>query len=342
MSESKDVEVIAEAIDLKKYFTVESGFFSMGEEGKVKAVDEVNLAIKEGEIYGLVGESGCGKTTLGKLMIGLLKPTKGKVDYRGIDFTTLSDEENRKLRKDVGIVYQNPRATLNPRMLIEEILDRPIEIHNLAESEEEKEEMMKEVLEEVGIEKYLMERYPHELSGGQQQRISIARALLMDPDFIFLDEPTSALDVVTQAHVLNLLSRLHEEHNFTYLFVSHDISVVQHMSDWMGVMYVGQLVETADTKEIRKNPLHPYTRSLFASVPSSDPTEEKKEEYILRGEIPSSINPPKGCRFEGRCPYSKEVCKEEPPALVDVGEGHKVACHFVEDRDHSWPRINKQ
>jgi len=327
-------EKLIEVKSLKKYFETKRGIFAR-ERKWVHAVDDVNFYIRRGEVFGLVGESGCGKTTVGKLILGLIRPTTGEIDFDGHNIAEFDKEKLRKLRRRMGIIYQHPQSSLNPRMTVHTILSRPIDIHKIAQGEK-KEEIILKVLEEVGLEPQHLDRYPHEFSGGQQQRIAIGRVLVLNPDFVVLDEPTSALDVSVQAHILNLLGELQSKFGFTYLLISHDLNIVEHMSDRIGVMYVGKMVELADKEELRRNALHPYTRSLLAAVPIADP-KHKRTGSILKGEVPSTINPPPGCRFHPRCSYAKPICKEKEPEFKDVGKGHLVACHFVKSLSHKWP-----
>jgi oligopeptide transport system ATP-binding protein len=320
---NKDLVVVQ---DLKKYFETQKGIFSRRVRW-IRAVDGVSFLIKKGEVFGLVGESGCGKTTVGKLILGLIRPTAGKIYFDGRDLARMSEEELRRLRRRMGVVYQHPQSSLNPRMTVSQIVGRPLEIHGIAKGGE-KEKIVLDVLKEVGLGPEHLDRFPHEFSGGQQQRIAIARVLVLKPDFVVLDEPTSMLDVSVQAHILNLLSDLREKFGFTYLLISHDLNVVEHMSDRIAVMYVGKIVELAPQSELRDNPLHPYTQSLLAAVPIPDPRYKPKG-TVLRGEIPSVIDPPPGCRFHPRCPYAKPICREREPEFLDVENGHYVACHLV-------------
>ena len=330
--EAKDSEEkLIEIRNLKKYFLTKRGIFAR-ERKWVHAVDDVNFYVRRGEVFGLVGESGCGKTTVGKLILGLIRPTAGEVHFEGRNLTELNEEELRKLRKRMGVIYQHPQSSLNPRMTVHTTLSRPMVIHKIAEGGK-KEEIILRVLKEVGLKPQHLDRYPHEFSGGQQQRIAIGRVLVLNPEFVVLDEPTSALDVSVQAHILNLLSELQSKFGLTYLLISHDLGIVDHMSDRIGVMYVGKMVELADKEELRKNALHPYTRLLLEVVPIADP-EHKRKGVVLKGEVPSAINPPPGCRFHPRCPYAKPICEKEPK-FEDVGGGHYVACHL-------WRAISKE
>ena len=330
-------EHLIEVRGLKKYFETKMGIFAR-EKKWVHAVDDVSFYIRKGEVFGLVGESGCGKTTVGKLILGLISPMAGDIYFDGHNLTEFDKEELRKLRRRMGIIYQHPQSSLNPRMTVHTILSRPIDIYKIAEGEK-KEEIILKVLEEVGLEPRHLDRYPHEFSGGQQQRIAVGRILVLNPDFVVLDEPTSALDVSVQAHILNMLGELQSKFGFTYLLISHDLNVVEYMSDRIAVMYVGKMVELADNDELRKNALHPYARLLLAAVPVVDPRHRREGGVVLKGEIPSTINPPSGCRFHTRCPYAKPVCKAKEPEFRDVGGGHCVACHFVKSRKHKWPSI---
>lgn len=317
---------IVEVRGLKKYFVAERGLF-FGAKKWIRAVDGVDFHINRGEIFGLVGESGCGKSTVGKLILGLWKPTAGRVHFDGRDIAEMDGGELRKLRRRMSIVYQHPYSSFNPRMLVRDIVGRPLEAFEIAKGRK-KEEMVTNALQEVGLNPEHMFRYPHEFSGGQQQRIAVARVLALNPDFVVLDEPTSALDMSVQAHVLNLLSHLQQKYRFTYLFISHDLNVIEHISDRIGVMYVGKLLEVAAKKELYQNPLHPYTKFLLEAVLVPSPKRRRKRE-ILRGEVPSPITPPPGCRFHPRCPYARDICRKEFPELVDVGREHQVACHLV-------------
>lgn len=322
-------ETLVEIKDLKKYFQTKKGIFSR-ETKRVRAVDGIDLKIRKGEIFGLVGESGCGKTTVGRLILRLTDPTEGEINFDGHDLMGLSKEEMRKMRRRMGIIFQHPQASLNPRMSVAGYIGRVFDIHDIARGHEKEERILK-VIREVGLEQEHLDRYPHEFSGGQQQRIVIARVLALNPEFVVLDEPTSALDVSVQAHILNLLSRLHRKFGFTYLLISHDLSIIEHMSDRIAVMYVGKIVELAEKDELQRNAKHPYTLSLLSAAPVPDP-EHKREEVVLKGEIPSSINPPKGCRFHTRCPYAESRCSREEPKLRDIGGGHYVACHRLRDK----------
>jgi len=318
------MEAIVRVEKLKKYFPIYGGVIKKPV-GYVRAVDEVSMTINKKETIGLVGESGCGKTTLGRTIGKLLEPDGGKIYFKGVDITHMKDREFRKFRRYIQMVFQDPFASLNPRMTIKDIIGEPLKIHERIKGKELEERVL-ELLEVVGLKKEHLYRYPHEFSGGQRQRTNIARALSLNPDFIILDEPTSALDVSVQAQILNLLKDLQAEFGLTYLFISHDLSVVDYMSDRIAVMYLGKIIEIGDAEKVIEDRAHPYTKALFDSVPIPDP-KLKKKRRVLSGDVPSPINPPSGCRFHPRCPYAEEICMKEEPQLMG-NEKHMVACHL--------------
>ncbi len=320
---------IIEVEELKKYFPIRTGVFSKIT-GYVKAVDGIDLRIHSREAYGLVGESGCGKSTAGMTILRMLNPTGGKVFYKGTDVLAVGKEELRSLRKEMQIIFQDPYSSLNPRMSIGEAIGEPLEVHGIARAQERRDRVMS-VLRECGLDSHHYRRYPHEFSGGQRQRVGIARALILEPEFIVADEPISALDVSIQSQIVNLLESLQEKFGLTFLFISHDLSVVKHMADRVGVMYLGKIVEEAPKKEFYSSPLHPYSQALLSAVPTMQ-TGPKKERIILKGDVPSPSNPPPGCTFHTRCPLAEGICSVEIPALKKIGPDHLVSCHLVKEK----------
>jgi oligopeptide transport system ATP-binding protein len=316
---------LLEVQDLKKYFPVKRGIFSRTV-GEVRAVDGVSFSLGVGETLGLVGESGCGKTTVGRSILRLIEPTSGEITFNGRNLLRLNREELRKMRASFQIIFQDPFSSLNPRMSVGDIIAEPIRNH-LRSSRSETRDRVALLLKRVGMHPAQMNRYPHEFSGGQRQRIGIARALALNPQAIVCDEPVSALDVSIQAQVINLLVELQEEMNLSYLFIAHDLSVVEHISDRVAVMYLGRIVELAAHEELYKNPLHPYTKALLSAVPVADP-DVRKQRIILEGDVPSPLSSPPGCGFHHRCFAREETCSQERPTLVDVGGGHFLACHL--------------
>ncbi len=346
------MNVLIETKGLKKYYPILGGVFKK-RIGDVKAVDGVDINVRKGECLGLVGESGCGKTTLGKTILRLMEPTSGHIYFdvpEGIkkkieemesstnsnsheyqllkdryDLSAFRGKKLKSMRRRMQIVFQDPSSSLNPRMLVKDIVGEPLKVHRLAKGKEARERVL-ELLMRVGLTEDHLYRYPHEFSGGQRQRIAIARALATNPEFVVLDEPTSALDVSVQAQILNLLQDLQDEFSLTYMFITHHLLVVRHIANRICVMYLGKIVEEASTKELFERPLHPYTQALLSAIPVPNP-DAKRERIILQGDVPSPANPPSGCRFHPRCPYTTQRCKEEEPSLKDVGGGHRVACH---------------
>lgn len=318
--------ILLKVKNLKKYFPVKGGIFSKTI-GYIKAVDDVTFGIKKGETLGLVGESGCGKTTTGRAIIRIIEPTAGQVEFEGKNFLELKKQELRKERRNIQIIFQDPVGSLNPRMIVGNIVGESLIIHNIVKNKKEKDEKVKSLLEIVGLNAGHAKRYPHEFSGGQRQRIGIARALALNPKLVICDEPVSALDVSIQAQVINLLEELQAKFKLTYLFIAHDLSVVKHISNRVAVMYLGKIVELAPTSELYGNPQHPYTEALLSAVPIADPTLVRKR-IVLEGDVPSPFNPPLGCRFHPRCKCAKKICSEQEPELIDKDNGHFVACHF--------------
>ncbi len=324
-------EYILEVRNLKKHFPIKGGFFSRTV-GHVKAVDGVTFKLKRGTTMGLVGESGCGKTTTGRVILRLSgDKTEGEVLFNGQEVYDLSDKEMRAMRPKMQIIYQDPFSSLSPRLPVGEIIGEAVREHNLV-PKDEFDDYIDKVMDECGLQPFHKDRYPHEFSGGQRQRICIARALALNPEFIVCDEPVSALDVSIQAQIINLLKELQEERNLTYLFISHDLSVVEHISDTVGVMYLGNLVEYGETEDIFRNPLHPYTKALFSAIPIPDP-KAKMDRIVLEGSIPSPANPPKGCKFHTRCANCMERCKEEAPVQREIEPGHFVVCHLYDEEN---------
>ena len=316
-------------VELVKHFPITRGIIFQKQVGAVHAVDGVSFEIKKGETLGLVGESGCGKSTTGRTILQLYKPTSGKVYYGEVDLTTLPSEEMRRMRRKMQMIFQDPYASLNPRMTVGEIIGEPLIVHNLAKGGEVQDRVGR-LLELVGLNPAYVNRYPHEFSGGQRQRIGVARALALQPELIICDEPISALDVSIQAQVVNLLEDLQDQFGLTYLFIAHDLSMVRHISDRVGVMYLGKIVELASRNDIYANPLHPYTKALLSAVPVADPLiEEKRERIILQGDVPSPVNPPSGCHFRTRCPLAVELCAQKDPEWREITPSHWVACHLV-------------
>lgn len=312
--------------NLKQHFPIKGGILGKTV-NHVKAVDDISFDIYQGETVSIVGESGCGKSTTGRAILRLEEPTAGEISFQGEDLLTLNKKEMRKKRKDLQIIFQDPYASLNPRQTVRQILEEAIAIQNVVPKQKRR-ERIRELMEVVGLGAHQAERYPHQFSGGERQRIGIARALSVQPKLIICDEAVSALDVSIQAQVINLLKQLQRDFQLTYLFISHDLGVVRHISDRIIVMYLGKIVEIADKKSLFENPQHPYTRALLSAIPIAN-TKVKKERIILKGDVPSPIDPPKGCRFHTRCPYAEKRCQEESPALSNLAEGHQVACHLV-------------
>lgn len=321
-------EVVIEVENLKKYFPIKSGLLQRTV-GHVRAVDGVSFQIKKGQTFGLVGESGCGKSTLGRTLLRLIEPTEGKVKINGTDMSSLKRSELRPLRPTMQMIFQDPFSSLDPRMPVGEIIGEAVREHAIVPKEQYRDYVLK-VMEDCGLRPYYIDRYPHEFSGGQRQRICIARALALNPSFIVCDEPVSALDVSIQAQIINLMKDLQDERELTYLFISHDLSVVEHISDVIGVMYLGTMVETGTKEDIFREPLHPYTQALFSAVPVADP-DVKMNRILLEGDIPSPANPPKGCKFHTRCKQCMGICKEQEPAERDMGNGHMVKCHLYDE-----------
>ena len=328
MSEKTEKQdYILQVSHLKKYFTIKGGMFGK-QIGAVKAVDDVSFNINRGTTMGLVGESGCGKSTTGRTLLRLIPKTDGSVLFNGKDIYSLDHKELRDLRTKMQIIFQDPYSSLSPRLPVGEIIGEAVREHKLV-PKEEYDEYLNKIMDDCGLQTYHKDRYPHEFSGGQRQRICIARALALNPEFVVCDEPVSALDVSVQAQIINLLKELQEKRNLTYLFISHDLSVVEHISDTIGVMYLGGLVETGSTEDIFANPLHPYTEALFSAIPMPDP-DLKRNRIILEGNIPSPANPPSGCKFHTRCRKCMEICKTKIPEAKDMGNGHMVRCHLYD------------
>ncbi|MBS6955471.1 MAG: ATP-binding cassette domain-containing protein [Enterocloster asparagiformis] len=324
--EAVNRDACLEVTDLKMYFPVKSGIFSKAK--SLKAVDGVSFSIAQGETMGLVGESGCGKTTVGRTILKLYEATGGTVVYKGTDITGFDDQQMRPYRRKMQMIFQDPYTSLDPRMNVESIISEPIKALKLY-SEGDRRDRVRELIQMVGLKADHLNRYPHEFSGGQRQRIGIARALAAEPEFIVCDEPISALDVSIQAQVINILEELQHKFGFTYLFISHDLSMVRHISHQVGVMYLGNLIEYAQVDELYDNMLHPYTKSLISAVPVADPNQARQSKRIvLQGDVPSPIDPPPGCPFRARCAYAKEICGREKPELKRVNDDHMVACHL--------------
>lgn len=334
---SLENNLVLKVKDLRKFFPIKKGIIRRTT-AYVKAVDDVSFFIKNGETLGLVGESGCGKTTVGKCILRLIDPTSGKIsffsggeneDVKEVEISSAGPSELKKMRKEMQIIFQDPDSSLNPRMKIGEIIGEPIYFHNIARGKKLREKVVS-LLEEVGLQAESIDRYPHEFSGGQKQRIAIARALAVNPQFIVCDEPVTALDVSIQAQILNLMENLQDKHHLSYLFIAHDLSVIRHISERVIVMYLGKIVEMAKIDEIFSSPLHPYTEALISAVPEPD-MEDKRKEIILKGDVPSPVDPPSGCYFHPRCNYAREICSTKPPPCLEHISGHFAVCHFSKE-----------
>ena len=326
MSQNKQ---LLQVQNLKKYFPISSGVLLNRQKRYVKAVDDVSFEVYDGETLGLVGETGCGKTTVARTLLQLYRPTSGQILFDGINLTELPENEMRKIRSRMQMIFQDPYASLNPRMTVGSIISAPLDVHTQM-SRNEKREKVQELLQLVGLNPDFVNRYPHEFSGGQRQRIGIARALALNPDLVVCDEPISSLDVSIQAQVVNLLEELQNRLGMTYIFVAHDLSMVRHISDRIVVMYLGKVMELADRNEIYLRPQHPYTKALMSAVPIPNPKKARsRQRIILQGDIPSPINPPKGCNFNTRCPIAQDICFKEEPVYRELAPGHFIACHFV-------------
>ena len=325
---SENTNILLETKNLSKYFTGKKGLLNR-QPAQVKAVDHVSLTVNKGETLGLVGESGCGKSTLGRTILRLIPATEGQVLYNGEDILTYDKKKMWEMRRKLQIIFQDPYSSLNPRMTVYDLISAPLEVYKIG-TKAERREMVEETLQEVGLDKQYLNRFPHEFSGGQRQRIGIARALILNPEFVVCDEAVSALDVSVRAQVLNLMRNMQQKKNLTYLFISHDLSVVRHISDRIAVMYLGSVAEVAEKAQLYSNPMHPYTKALLSAIPLPD-VKKKRQRIILQGDVPSAYNPPSGCKFHTRCPYATDRCKQEIPVLRQMEKEHQVACHRAEE-----------